>query len=63
MTERAEVPQDLVRTSWSPALWVGGEGESVRSNVEKKSVNSCECNLSGWMLSHPGLSGVQSSGK
>ena len=29
---------------------MGGEGESVRSNAEKKFMNSDECSLSGWML-------------
>ena len=38
------------RSSWFPALWVGGEVESVGSNVVKKLVKSDECNLSGWML-------------
>ena len=49
VTERTEVQQDLVKTrlSWFPALWVGGEGESVGSNVEKKCVKSDECNFSG----------------
>ena len=27
-----------------------GMGENVRSNVEKKSMNSDECSFSGWML-------------
>ena len=37
VTERAEVPQDLVniRSSWFPALCVGGEGDSVKSMVAK----------------------------
>ena len=41
VTESAEVLQDLVKTwlSWLPAWWIGGEGVSVRSNVEKKSMN------------------------
>ena len=49
------IQQDLVKTrsSWFPALWVGGEGESVRSNVVKKLVKSDECNF-GWMLSLTG---------
>ena len=61
MTERAEVPQDVVKTrsSWFRALWVGGEEESIRSNVEKKSVNS-----GGWMLKSPRtMIGLPSSGK
>ena len=42
---------------------VGGEEESVRSNVEKKSINSDECSFSGWMLKSPRTtSGVPSSG-
>ena len=41
LTERAEVPQDLVniRSSWFPALCVGGEGESDKSKVAKKLIN------------------------
>ena len=35
------------RSSWFPALWVGGDGESVRSNVVKRLVKSDECNFSG----------------
>ena len=38
------------RSSWFPALWVGGERESVRSNVVKKIVKSDECNFFGWMF-------------
>ena len=42
---------------------MGGDGESVRSNVEKKSMNSDECSFSGWMLKSPrAISGVPSSG-
>ena len=37
-----------------PAWWMGGEGESVRSNVEKKSMNSDECSFSESMLQSPG---------
>ena len=52
------------RSSWFPALCVGGEGESVMSNVVKKLVKSDECNFSGWMLKSPRItSGVLSSGK
>ena len=56
------------RSTWFPALWVGGEGESVRSNVVKtnflKIVKSDECNFSGWMLKSPRTTtGVPSSGK
>ena len=64
--ERADVQQDFVKTrlSWFPALWVGGEGESVGSNVVKKLVKSDKCNFSGWMLKSPRTtSGVPSSGK
>ena len=55
MTERAEVPHDLVniRSSWFPALCVGGEGESVKSKVVKKFVSSGECNFSGRRLKSP----------
>ena len=61
--ESAEVLQDHMKTrsSWFP--WVE-RGESVRSNVEKKSINSDECRLSGWMLKSPRTaSGVPSSGE
>ena len=49
VTEGGEVLQDLVKTrsSWFPARWVGGEGKRVRSNVEKKSMNSEERSFSG----------------
>ena len=60
------MPQDLVniRSSWFPALCVGGEGDSVKSKVAKKLVSSGECNFSGRMLKSPRItSGVPSSGK
>ena len=63
--ENAEVLQDVVKTrsSWFPARWMGGEWGSVRSNVEKKSVNSDECSVSGLMLKSPRTtSSVPSSG-
>ena len=42
----------------------GDEGESVRSNQEKKSMNSDECRFAGWMLNSPWTtSGVPSSGE
>ena len=64
--ESTEVLQDLVRTrlSWFPARWVSGEGESVRSDVEKKSMSSGECSFSGGVLKSPRTtSDVPSSGQ
>ena len=66
VTERAKVPHDLVniRSSWFPALCVGGEGESVKSKVVKKLVSSGEWNFYGRMLKLPRItSGVPFSGK
>ena len=66
MLQSTEVLQDLVntRSSWFPAQWVGGEGESVRSDVEKKSMNSGESSFSVEMLKSPRTtSGVPSSGQ
>jgi len=40
------------RSSWFPALWVEGEGESAKPNVAKKLMNSGDCNFSGWMLKY-----------
>ena len=60
------MPQDLVniRSSWFPALCVGGEGDSVKSKVAKKLVSSGECNFSDRMLKSQRItSGVPSSGK
>ena len=57
VTESATVLQGLVnmRSSWFLARWVAGSGggEYVRSNVEKKFMNSDECSFSGWMLKSP----------
>ena len=51
VTESATVLQGLVnmRSSWFLARWVAGSGggEYVRSNVEKKFMNSDECSFSG----------------
>ena len=66
MTERAEGSHDLVniRSSWFPALCVGGEGESVKSKVAKKFFSSGECNFSGRMLKSPRITcGIPFSGK
>ena len=50
VTESAKVPQDLVKSisSWFLAQWVSGKEESVRSNVEKKSMNLGEWSLFLW---------------
>ena len=58
-----EVREGFRRSSWFPALCVGGEGESVKSKVERL-VSSGECNFSGRMLKSPRItSGVPFSGK
>ena len=50
-------------SSWFPAWWVGGEGKSVRSNVEKL-MNSGERSFSAGMLKSPRTTnGVPLSGE
>ena len=44
-----------------PGQWV--DGESVRSNVEKKSMNSDKGSFSGWILKSPRTSSVLFSGE
>ena len=63
VTESFEVLHKLVKTrsNWFPAWWVGGDRDSVRSNLEKKLMNSDDCSFSGRSLRT--TSGVPLSGE